>query len=119
MLDHLIAKGLEPDYKAEYILMRDIELNQMFDGEDGMLYEGTIVCCVIATVSKDNIHTGYDFIVKDTNKMYHTNYPWILALNTPENIIKIKKAKEFEKLRDIAIKTYNKVLDEVTTLKIK
>jgi len=120
MLDHLIAEGIKPDYKAEYILMRDIEinfLNSSRDNETGIIPEGSIVYFVMETMSSDNRHTGYDFVYN--NKTYHTNYPWILALNTPENVIRIKKAKEFEKFRDSVDKAYSKLLNEVETLKIK
>lgn len=121
MLDGLIDQGLMPDSTKEYILMMDLELSprDSIFKKIGFAAEGSILINVVATRNSNNWHTGYDFTVKESGLESHTNYPWALALNTPENVLKIEAMKIARKKLDEAEAIFKAAWNEIETLKIK
>lgn len=85
-LNVLIDMGKAPKENTEYILVADV-IHQTPTWEDKTIRipAGTIV--VDVTIKKDQHFDflGYDFKVKETGFMSHTNYPWILAENSRTN----------------------------------
>lgn len=118
MKNVLTEKGLKPEVDKEYITMMDIEI---YEGtkETGLIPEGSIVHKVEILTNEEDMPRGYNFIVKETGEQHHTNYPWILALNTPENLIKIATAKQLKIERAAAQKKHKEALSKVETLQIR
>jgi len=87
-LRYLIQQGRDPK-NIEYIVMHDItEL-----GTDSIrVKKGTIVINVKSKTGEDGVGHGYgyNFNDKEAGQLHHTNYPWMLAENTEENIKIIK-----------------------------
>lgn len=118
--DFLIDSGLKPDSTKEYIIMMDIPLYEGSGFEQsGTLPEGSIVNNVQATKNSSERHTGYDFNVKGGDKIYHTNYPWVLALNSTENVEKINKYKAQSAIVEQAQVLQTHLRNQIETLAIK
>jgi hypothetical protein len=121
-LNHLIKKGIEPKPNQEYILfMGQIHAPVPYVWQDKPYFipSGTIVKDVKIRTNEDNDYLGYDFTVKETGLVYHTNYPWNLLEYTPENMKKLAEYEKKEaKLRKMEkeLKAFRKTL---ATLEIK
>lgn len=126
-LNSLIEIGKEPVKDMEYIVMREyphyIPRTSPSEGihdfrlhDEIIIQEGTIVNNV--RVKKENgRHLGYNFTIKETGLESHTNYPWILAENTPENVVKIAQLKESEKEIERLESILSSLRSKINTLK--
>lgn len=116
MFESLIDTGLEANTDKEYLYLLHMAWpNNSLKSEP--IKFGTVVYAV--TDKSGNNHRGYWFVTKDTDKLYHSNYPWVFAENTPENQEKIDKYLAHKKQLD-DMKLENKRLwDDIVTLQIK
>ena len=80
---------------------------------------GTIVTNVRIRRNEDGDHLGYDFTVKDTGMMSHTNYPWNLLEYTPENMIELAEYRQKEALVRKLEEELKKFRKTLKTLEIK
>lgn len=88
LFDHMIEKGKEPRTDINYIVMMDLPASSLY--ELPFVAKGTIVKDVKIRIDQgENMHLGYDFEILETGEQCHTNYPWVLAEYTPENMLKL------------------------------
>jgi hypothetical protein len=88
LFDHMIEKGKEPRTDINYIVMMDLPASVLY--ETPFVEKGTIVKDVKIRTNQDgNIHLGYDFEMVETGEKCHTNYSWVLAKHTPDNMLKL------------------------------
>lgn len=109
LFDHMIEKGKEPRTDINYIVLFDIPASELY--ETPFVAKGTIVKDLKIITDQNGIgHLGYDFEILNTGEKCHTNYPWMLAEYSSDNMLKLsiyedlrsqleKLEKECEKAR--------------------
>lgn len=116
LLEDIKAKRTRHALKGEFIVMQDIpEFNIL--KKSSAVVQGTIVSQV-EQLKTDGHSSGYHFTVINTGEQHHTNYYWILARNTPENLQRIAHAATLEKKAKISKNEYEMALRKIETLPI-